>query len=383
MRALLRYGFTLIELLVVIAIIAVLAAILFPVFAKVREKARQTTCTNNQRQISAAVNMYVQDNNEKFFPDPKSEAWSTYLTGYNEGTIYDCPTHTGKGSNGNPEYGFNQNLFSIPSSQVFNAANVVMSADFTANSTALNYAIFAADSDIDPRHNSGAVMSCADGHLEFIAADKMNVALAATQRYGLSFHRAGGGTSWKMLNALRPLSGTTDLRSLGKYGYYMTSNGAECLVGDIVVRHNTDFSGAAWEFPSYNQIFPPELPNAAEYLFRHIGTGDKMGHARGNSTQPTTDIVITVLIRPTDKQRTYVATVPLPNWGRTGWTQSTAPIKAVVASTDGAHTMEFDPTLVSQQQMVLAQFTFNGDIDLTVTYTQPANYVLFGGVLFD
>ena len=57
-------GFTLIELLVVIAIIAILAAILFPVFAKAREKARQTTCLNNQRQIITAITMYAQDNDE-------------------------------------------------------------------------------------------------------------------------------------------------------------------------------------------------------------------------------------------------------------------------------------------------------------------------------
>jgi len=59
-----RKGFTLIELLVVIAIIAILAAILFPVFAKVREKARQTTCVNNEKQIGIAVLQYVQDYDE-------------------------------------------------------------------------------------------------------------------------------------------------------------------------------------------------------------------------------------------------------------------------------------------------------------------------------
>ncbi|HAH86615.1 MAG TPA: hypothetical protein DCL60_04515 [Armatimonadetes bacterium] len=56
-----RKGFTLIELLVVIAIIAILAAILFPVFAKAREKARQTTCSSNLKQISTAIQMYAQD----------------------------------------------------------------------------------------------------------------------------------------------------------------------------------------------------------------------------------------------------------------------------------------------------------------------------------
>ena len=63
-----RKGFTLIELLVVIAIIAILAAILFPVFAKAREKARQASCLSNQKQIGLALMQYVQDYDETF-PD--------------------------------------------------------------------------------------------------------------------------------------------------------------------------------------------------------------------------------------------------------------------------------------------------------------------------
>ncbi|NLO06641.1 MAG: DUF1559 domain-containing protein [candidate division WS1 bacterium] len=61
-------GFTLIELLVVIAIIAILAAILFPVFARAREKARQASCLSNAKQIGLAMLMYVQDYDE-MFPD--------------------------------------------------------------------------------------------------------------------------------------------------------------------------------------------------------------------------------------------------------------------------------------------------------------------------
>jgi prepilin-type N-terminal cleavage/methylation domain-containing protein/prepilin-type processing-associated H-X9-DG protein len=59
-------GFTLIELLVVIAIIAILAAILFPVFARAREKARQTTCLSNLKQTALAMLMYAQDYDETF-----------------------------------------------------------------------------------------------------------------------------------------------------------------------------------------------------------------------------------------------------------------------------------------------------------------------------
>src|SRR5690606_13826243 len=61
-----RTGFTLIELLVVIAIISILAAILFPVFARARENARRTSCLSNLKQIGLGIMMYTQDYDEKY-----------------------------------------------------------------------------------------------------------------------------------------------------------------------------------------------------------------------------------------------------------------------------------------------------------------------------
>lgn len=91
-------GFTLIELLVVIAIIAILAAILFPVFAKAREKARQTSCTSNEKQLALAVLQYVQDYDERFLignnngTSPAGEGWAGELYSYVKSTgVYACP----------------------------------------------------------------------------------------------------------------------------------------------------------------------------------------------------------------------------------------------------------------------------------------------------
>ncbi|MHB8994361.1 MAG: prepilin-type N-terminal cleavage/methylation domain-containing protein [Armatimonadota bacterium] len=72
-----RRGFTLIELLVVIAIIAILAAILFPVFAKAREKARQSSCQSNLKQIGLAVLSYAQDYDERSTPEMVGDYWWT------------------------------------------------------------------------------------------------------------------------------------------------------------------------------------------------------------------------------------------------------------------------------------------------------------------
>jgi prepilin-type N-terminal cleavage/methylation domain-containing protein len=99
-----RRGFTLIELLVVIAIIAILAAILFPVFARARDAARKTTCTSNLKQLGTAIMMYTQDYDECLVPVavgtcqmPDSYAWGDLIQPYakNTGLLW-CPSNSAK-----------------------------------------------------------------------------------------------------------------------------------------------------------------------------------------------------------------------------------------------------------------------------------------------
>jgi prepilin-type N-terminal cleavage/methylation domain-containing protein/prepilin-type processing-associated H-X9-DG protein len=112
-----RRGFTLIELLVVIAIIAILAAILFPVFAQARDQARQTTCLSNMKQLGTALMMYGQDYDETLpawpfkggagglFNDPRFKIWSystwvDALMPYTKNKdVFACPNGPKSGAN--------------------------------------------------------------------------------------------------------------------------------------------------------------------------------------------------------------------------------------------------------------------------------------------
>jgi prepilin-type N-terminal cleavage/methylation domain-containing protein/prepilin-type processing-associated H-X9-DG protein len=90
-----RKGFTLIELLVVIAIIAILAAILFPVFAQARDKARTASCLSNQKQLGLAVMQYVQDYDE-VFPSVDTGAHHLSLQPYMKNIdVFKCPSGSG------------------------------------------------------------------------------------------------------------------------------------------------------------------------------------------------------------------------------------------------------------------------------------------------
>jgi len=105
-----RNGFTLIELLVVIAIIAILAAILFPVFARARENARRSSCAGNMKQIGLAIAQYTQDFDETLPASsgygPGTTTWRTYIYPYTKSSqIYVCPSRGKSPSNNSNTFG--------------------------------------------------------------------------------------------------------------------------------------------------------------------------------------------------------------------------------------------------------------------------------------
>ena len=105
-----RRGFTLIELLVVIAIIAILAAILFPVFARAREKARQTSCLSNLKQIGLGILSYAQDNDECYpvVDHTTGYGWWDPLQSYvKNAQMFRCPAYRAAATEPASDYALN------------------------------------------------------------------------------------------------------------------------------------------------------------------------------------------------------------------------------------------------------------------------------------
>ena len=206
-------GFTLVELLVVIAIIALLAAILFPVFARARENARRASCQNNLKQIMLGVAQYVQDYDERLpmqymESGVVAEGWQAVTFPYiKSGQLYQCPsvsktpyanatTHPTLGIRYN-QIGYGWNAFGVTASPAgfFGLGNYIMAGATTGEPPVhitkvsepsrtiavgdinigyvWNHYYIRRDSEMSRAHFDGANYAFVDGHVKWFQRDSL------------------------------------------------------------------------------------------------------------------------------------------------------------------------------------------------------------------
>lgn len=189
-----RSAFTLIELLVVIAIIAILAAVLFPVFATAREKARQTTCTSNGKQIGIAMLQYVQDNDEclPYMSTYTSQnpSWFDLCQPYLKSTqVGRCPSDPTNGPARVPSFGANADVFPAVPGGGYGALNV-SKINLVAQTILIGPAPSSAPDSQVPR-----MFSCYDWRWAvYQSASSSTVNLQGS--YGTAMLRHNGGENW-------------------------------------------------------------------------------------------------------------------------------------------------------------------------------------------
>jgi prepilin-type N-terminal cleavage/methylation domain-containing protein/prepilin-type processing-associated H-X9-DG protein len=238
-------GFTLIELLVVIAIISILAAILFPVFAKAREKASQTSCLNNQRQFGLAISLYEQDHDGAFFADSGQASWAHALSDGLPNAVGNCTSQTGTGTLSTPDYGFNAALFGKAVGDVQFPAQTILLADRKAYGRTANCALYDYERDLATPHSNGLNLACVDGHV-----------------------------SYERINSAKGILGT-----LLERGYVTVVSGEGELVLDVAGPISTATAGANWTYAPIGDLPAAATPTATktptlrfEYDMSYTGT---------------------------------------------------------------------------------------------------------------
>ena len=251
-----KRGFTLIELLVVIAIIAILASILFPVFAKAREKARQTTCLSQIRQIAIAAQMYDQDNNARYPGVGGQSNWDQALGNYlgNNAAMFTCPSDSSSDSNVN-SYGYsgmmvtasgagvNESVITAPTevgivcdaspSMSYGSGGLVGGGGLAPVATT---GVIPA-----PRHSNGTVVGYADGHAIYCPngyakndiSNNVTRAFYMVNALGLIQNPAGGLCQFSLAGSA---SGTT-----------VYNNATVTIGGDLVTMPLLTAAAEAWK----------------------------------------------------------------------------------------------------------------------------------------
>ena len=245
-------GFTLIELLVVISIISILAAILFPVFARARENARRASCQSNLKQIALGVFMYAQDYDEKTPPATINSTaasvtasnpygWADALQPYLKSTqIFQCPSETNTpsstpGSDGlspdpvGPEYTdyyYNSSLSRKSDAVIAYPAQTILLGDGDTSST-VGDAEYSFDGCVYSSINGNSVgTSCGTtGPLPYIT----NMAGAGRHLGGANYAFADGHVKWingSMTNGSTTINGSVAIGNVLWSSAYNTNGGA-------------------------------------------------------------------------------------------------------------------------------------------------------------
>ena len=198
-------GFTLIELLVVIAIIAILAAILFPVFGRVRENARRSNCQSNQKQLALAILQYAQDYDARFPYKgldyngnggfSSDEGWAVMVQPYIKSLqVFQCPSEkigiSTSATLSLTDYIYNEALVGQNETVFASPALTVLTADYNSSNTyfALNPCGTATlwaptpdgTDDFYHRHLNGTTVSFVDGHVKWLKPEKIKANASVT-----------------------------------------------------------------------------------------------------------------------------------------------------------------------------------------------------------
>lgn len=193
-------GFTLIELLVVIAIIGILAAILFPAFAKARENSRRAACQSNLKQIALGLQMYMIDNNNCYPPLPPltdpadghsgegNEGWAWSVKDIvKDDQVFQCPSEVHSAGDGFTDYWINADLLEVSEAKVLSPSNVIMTGDGHGENlntfASVDYCVhrdyasgkfqiddynWTSTESFARRHLEGANYAFADGHVKWL-----------------------------------------------------------------------------------------------------------------------------------------------------------------------------------------------------------------------
>lgn len=181
-----KKGFTLIELLVVIAIIAILAAILFPVFGRARENARRSSCQSNEKQIVLGLKQYTSDYDERFplGDSPTATTATNPMSGWagaaqpyiKSSQIFQCPSESSASAVNETDYSYNGAVAGQSESVFNNSANTVILTEGTQAAPASAVVGDPVSTVGNPpayaRHLEGSNYGFVDGHVKWLQSTK-------------------------------------------------------------------------------------------------------------------------------------------------------------------------------------------------------------------